>query len=173
MRRTAVLFATLLLLWLIVRELNHALAPLHIYLWTGALFVTFAAISLPLRAGLTVSLLGGLICDATTPVAFGLHSLLFAATHVVLYNLRDRVPREETAGQVLIALFSNLALFLVFSFFQLSRLPAPAEVWPRLLSDLLCSQVIVALIAPWFFALQARSLVLAAPANEPYDSRLE
>lgn len=168
--RPLVVFGTLLLLWLILGELNHALAPLHIYLWTGALFVTFAAIALPLRAGLIATLLGGLLCDATTPVTFGLHTLLFSATHVVLFNIRDRVPREETAGQVLIALFANLGLFLVFSFLQLSGWTSPADVWPRLLSDLLFSQLFVAFVAPWFFALQARSVALFARSRVPYET---
>jgi len=168
--RSLVVFVTLLLLWLILSELNYALAPLHIYLWSGSLFVTFAAIALPLRPGLTATVLGGLLCDATTPVAFGLHTLLFSAAHVMLFNLRDRVPRDETAGQVLIALFVNLALFLAFSFLQLSRWSSPADVWPRLLSDLLFSQLFVALVAPWFFALQARSLALFARTREPFET---
>jgi len=168
--RPLIIFATLLLLWLMLSQLNHALAPLHVYVWVGALFVTFASIALPLRPGLIATILGGLVCDATTPVSFGLHTLVFAATHVVLFNIRDRVPREETAGRVLIALFTNLALFLAFSFLQLSRWSSPAEVWPRLLIDLLCSQVLLALIAPWFFALQARSLTLFGHMREPYET---
>lgn len=168
--RSLLIFGTLLVLWLILSELNHALAPLHCYVWTGALYVTFAAIALPLRPGLIATILGGLICDATTPVPFGLHTLLFAVAHVVLFNLRDRVPREETAGRVLIALFANLALFLAFSFLQLTRWTSPAEAWPRLLFDLLCSQVLLALIAPWFFALQARTLTLVRSSSEPYET---
>lgn len=168
--RSLVIFATLLLLWLILSELNHALAPMHIYVWAGALFVTFAAIALPLRPGVMGTILGGLLCDATTPVPFGLHTLLFVAVHVILFNLRDRVPREETAGRVLIALFANLALFLVFSFLQLSRWNSATDVWPRLLSDLLCSQVVLVLIAPWFFALQARALALFARTGESYET---
>ena len=36
-----------------------------------------------------------------------------------------------------------------------------ATAWPRMLSDLVWSQVALALFAPWFFALQARTLELA------------
>jgi len=168
--RPLVIFATLLVLWLILSELNHAVAPMHIYFWVGALFVTFAAIALPLRPGLIATILGGLLCDGTTAVPFGLHTLLFAAAHVVLFNLRDRVPREETAGRVLIALFANLALFLAFSFLQLSRWKSPGDVWPRLLFDLLCSQVLLVLIAPWFFALQSRSLAVFARTRESFET---
>ena len=109
--------------------------------------------------------LAGLLCDASTPVPFGTHLLLFAAAHTVIYNLRDRVPRDQTGTRVIIALLANLGLFLVFSFFLIGRSPAPAEVWPRLIFDLACSQVFLALVAPWFFALQTRALELAGLEN--------
>jgi hypothetical protein len=173
MRRTFAIFATLFLLWVLVSQLNHLLASWHVYLWVAGLFVTFAAIALPLRAGLAASLLGGLLCDATTPVAPGTHLLLFAAAHIILFNVRDRVPRDETVARVVIALLANLSLFLVFSFLQITRLPEPAAVWPRIIFDLICSQVFLALIAPWFFALQTRALAFAAPASADYDHRFE
>ncbi len=173
MRRTAVIFLTLLLLWTIVAQINHALAPWHVYLWLGGLFIAYSALSLSLRTGLAASFLGGLLCDSSSGAAFGTHALLFAAAHTFVFNLRDRLPRDETAGRVVIALIANLALFLVFSFLQISRLPAPGEVWPRLICDLLCSQVFLALIAPWFFALQARALDLADPLTAFYERRLD
>ena len=166
MRRTLVLFATLVLLWGLVSQVNHVLTDLRVYFFVGALFVTYAALMLPLRAGLTATLLGGLICDATTPVAFGTHTLLFAATHAVVFHLRDRLPREDTVGRIVITLLANLALFLVFSFIQIGRSPAPAAAWPRLIADLVASQVFLALIAPWFFAFQHRVLVLARVERE-------
>lgn len=171
MRPTAVLFATLALLWALVAQLNHVLAPSHIYVWVGGLFVTFSALVPRLRYGLIATLLAGLVCDATAPIAFGTHALLFAAAHAVLFNLRDRVPREETIARTVIALLANLALFLVFSFLQIGDLPEPAAAWPRLIFDLVCSQVLIAVIAPWFFALQERALALAAAAAPLEDHR--
>ncbi len=173
MRRTLVHFATLALLWAVLSQLNDALAPAHVYLWAGGLFVVYGALTLPFRGGLAASLAAGLLCDATTPVGFGTQALLFAAVHVVLFNLRDRVPRDETAARVVIALLTNLALFLAFAFGEVSRLPEPAAVWPRIIFDLLCSQVLITLVAPWFFALQERSLELARPLTESYGRRFE
>lgn len=161
MRRTFFTFLTLLVLWVVVAQVNHALAGTHVYLFVGGLFVTYAALQLPLRDGLAAVLLAGLICDANSPVPFGLHTLLFAAAHAVISNLRDHVPRDETVARVIVALLANLALSLVFSFVLIGRGPVPAAVWPRLIFDLVCSQVFLALVAPWFFALQARTLVLA------------
>ena len=161
MRRALVLFLTLLLLWALVAEVNHTLTGLHVYLFVGGLYVTYAALMLPMRAGLPASLLGGLLCDANAPVWFGTHMLLFAATHAVLFHLRNRLPRDDTLACVIVALLANLAIFLLFSFTQISASPSPARAWTRLLADLVCSQVFLALLAPWFFALQARALVVA------------
>jgi cell shape-determining protein MreD len=169
MRHTLATCLTLLLLWALVAEANHALSNLRVYLFVGGLFVTYAALMLPWRAGLAASLLGGLLCDANAPVAFGTHLVLFAAAFAVLSHLRDRLPREDTVARVIVALLANLGLFLLFSFTQISGSPAPAAVWPRLIADLVCSQVCLALIAPWFFALQHRTLLLARAEHESID----
>lgn len=166
MRRTFVLFGTLLILWMLVTQLNHALAPLRVHLFVHAPFITFAALTQPRRAGLAASMLAGLVCDAHAPVAFGTHLLLFAAAHLMLFHIRERVPRDDAISAVIVALLTNLALFIVFSIIQLQSSPAPAALWPRLLFDLLCSQVFLVLLTPWFVALQARSLALARVQRE-------
>lgn len=173
MRRTVATFASLFLLWAIVAEVNHALTGVQLYLWIGGLFVTYAALALPLRSGLAASLLGGLLLDAAAPIAFGTHALLFAAAHAFIFNLRDRLPRDETTARVVVALFANLALFLVFSFLHIGRVPTPALVWPRLVADLVVSQLFLTLIAPWFFALQARLLAAADQLAARYERRFQ
>lgn len=167
MRRALVTFLSLFVLWVIVAQVNHALAGSHVYLFVGGLMVAYAALQLPLRDGVLAVLLAGLLCDATTPVPFGLHTLLFAGAFAIIANVRDHVPREETIARVMVALLANLAIFLVFSFALIGRGPAPGQVWPRLILDLICSQVAVALLAPWFFSLQARALVLARVERDP------
>lgn len=168
MRRALVTFATLVLLWAVVSELNHVITSWHVYLWIAGLFITYSALTLPLGGGLLATMMGGMLCDASAPIAFGTHALLFAAAHVIIFNIRDRVPRDETVARVIIALLANLALFLVFSFVQISRLPSPAVSWPRIVFDLICSQIFLTLIAPWFFALQAGALELARPLTADY-----
>jgi rod shape-determining protein MreD len=170
MRGVLTLFATLLVLWAFVAQLNHALTDARVYLFPGALFVTYAALMSSLPAGLAVSLLGGAVCDANAPVAFGTHLLLFAATHAVIFHLRARLPREDAVGRTVITLLANLGLFLAFSFIQIGRSPAPGAAWGRLLVDLVCSQVFLAVVAPWFFALQHRALVLARREREALDT---
>jgi rod shape-determining protein MreD len=161
MRRTVVIFLTLLVLTGIIAQANHYLTTRHIYLFVGGLFVTFAALRLPFGAGFGAVALGGLLLDSTLPVRFGTLTLLFVTAYTVIFNMRDRLPREETAVRVLVALISNLALFLVLSFVLVGDAPSPGSAWLRLFFDLLCSQIVIALIGPWFFALQDRALLLA------------
>src|SRR3954463_16029726 len=140
MRRAFILCLTLVLLWTIVAQVNHALTGLHVYLFAGSLYVTFAALTQPLRTALASTVFGGLVCDANIPATlFGTHTLLFLAAFFVIFNLRDRVPRDDTTGRIVIALLANFALFLALSFSQLARSPAPGAIWPRLLADLVCS----------------------------------
>jgi rod shape-determining protein MreD len=165
MRRIFALSLTSLILWAVLAQVNHALTDFRVYLFAGALFVSFTALTQTLRSGLTASIIGGLICDANSPVPFGTHVLLFTLAHVTVFHIRDRVPRDDNVAAVVLALFTNFALFLVFSFTQIHISPYPAAIWPRLLMDLLCSQILVAVITPWFFALQARALDFAGPAR--------
>jgi rod shape-determining protein MreD len=151
----------MMLLWWLVAQVNHYLAPVGAYLFVGGLLVTFAALRLSLRHGLSATLLTGLAIDAVEPGPFGgAHLMLLAVVHVLLFHLRTRFPREETAVGVVTALFANLALFLALSFLALNHQPAPGVAWLRLLADLGWSQLFVAALAPWFFALQQRALEL-------------
>jgi rod shape-determining protein MreD len=168
MRRIGVLFLSQLLLWALVGQLNHALTTLQVYVFAPALFVAYATLRQPWPIGLTASLIGGLLCDATTPVAFGTHAMLFAAAHVAMFQFRERLPRDDMLGQVVIVLLVNLGLFLTFSMTQVVSAPAPAAIGVRLLVDLICSQMFVALVTPWFFALQTRAFVLAGIERENF-----
>lgn len=160
-RRLLVLFATAILLWTLVAQLNHALAGWGLHVFVGGLYVGFAALTQPHRAGLVAALLAGLACDAHAPVPFGLHGLLYAAAHELLFRVRDRVPRNDPLVETAVTLLVNLALFLAVSFTQIHHAPMPAAAWARLLADLLVSQVVLALVCPWWSALQNRALALA------------
>ncbi len=159
-RRWLITFASTFLLWSVVVQLNHYLAPLGVYLFVGGLLVTFAALRLSLRNGLTATLLLGLSIDAAEPVPFGTHLLLFAVMHIIVFRLRTRIPREETVIGVVVALLVNLALIFGLSFVTLGNHPAAGAAWMRIFADLGWSQLFIVAIAPWFFALQERALEL-------------
>jgi hypothetical protein len=161
MRGASALFVTLYLLRALIAEANSALSGAHIWIFAGGLYVAYSALMLPLRQGLAATVLAGLLCDSMAPVAFGTHAALFATAHVVVFAVRERLQRDETAVGVTVALLVNLALFLALSFARLRLVPAGASAFPRLLSDLVWSEAALALLAPWFFALQFRTLELA------------
>lgn len=155
-----VLLANLLLAWL-AGVANHLLAPAGVSLYFGGLFVAFAGLRLDARHGLVATLLTGLALDAGAPVPFGTHAALLGLVYATLLQGRHRFPREEPVFATVVVLFANLFLFLALSFLLISESPRPASTWLRLFVDLLCSQLTLALITPWFFALLARVFALA------------
>ena len=177
MARVLILSLTFLLLWTLVAQANHYLAPLQIYLFVGGLFVTYAALRFPLGAGFAAVMAAGCLFDAASPVQHpslgsvwsSTHLVLFCAAFAVIYSLRDRLAHSETLIRVAVALLANLALFLALSFTRIGAAPVPGAAWLRLFSDLLASQVVIVLIAPWFFALQRRALVLARLESAEYN----
>jgi rod shape-determining protein MreD len=151
--------SNLLLIWL-VGLANHYLAPGHVYLYAGGLLVTFAALRLDLRNGLTSTLLTGLAVDSLAPVPFGTSLALFGLVHAIIYTGRQRFPREEMVFGLVVALLANLFLFLALSFVLVGRNPHPGGAWLRLFADLLVSQLALGVATPWFLSLQARAFEL-------------
>lgn len=157
-RRVLILTAASLLLTLLLGQLNHYLAAWQLHVWCGGLFVAFIALRLGYRTGATASFIAGLLLDAGTPIAFGTQGFLFLAAHAVIFTLRARAPRDETVIGVMFALIANLGLFIALTLLRIDRSPEAAQVWMRVFADLLVSQIVLALIAPWFFAVQTRLL---------------
>jgi rod shape-determining protein MreD len=96
-----------------------------------------------------------------TPVPFGTHAVLFAVAHAIVFNARERLQRDDTAVRVIVALLANLGLFLALTFVRIRVAHGGAGSWPRMLSDLAWSEIMIVAVAPWFFALQLRTLELA------------
>lgn len=166
LRQLLVLLACAGLFLGLVGQLNHALSPLALTLGAPGLLVSYAALRLPPRVALASACLAGLWIDAATPVPFGRHALLLGLCVCVLQNLRPRLPRHETVVGVVVAMFVNLALFVVLALAALGALPDPAAGGLRLLADLVFSQLFTALVGPWFLALQDRSLGLVGARPE-------
>ncbi len=166
-RSWLIVFATTLLLWSLIVQLNHYLAPLGASVSIGGLLVAFAALRLRLRHGLTATILIGLAVDALEPVPqigrhllHGPHLLLFTAAHVLIFRLRTRFPREEVFFGLVTALLANLGIFLGLSslYVGLAAHPAPGAASLRLLADFGWSQLFILAAGPWFLSLQRRAL---------------
>lgn len=163
-----VLFANLLLLWL-TGLANHHLSqsylpgfgPVTLYLYTAGLFVVYPALRLDALHGTAATLFTAFAWDALTPAPFGTHLVLLGLVHATLLYGRSRFPKDEPVFATVVALLANLFLFLALSFFLVGANPRPAEAWLRLFIDLIASQIVIALVAPWFMALQRELLALA------------
>lgn len=168
-RSWLIVFGTTFLLWLVVGQINHCLAPCGVFLSVGGLLVTFAALRLNLRHGLIATMLIALAVDAVEPVPQlgsrllqGPHVILFTTVHVLIFHLRSRFPRDEILFGIVTALLANLGLFfgLSFIYIELGGNPSPGTAWLRLFADLGWSQLFILAAARWFLALQQRALEL-------------
>jgi rod shape-determining protein MreD len=149
-----------LLLWWLVSIANHHLAPHSKYLYVAGIFVVYAALRLTPRQGMAATAVTGLAIDALEPVPFGMHFVLLGLVHATLLYGRRRFPRQEPLFATVVALLANLFVFIAVSFVLIGDNPRPASAWPRLFVDLVLSQFMIAIITPWFIALQERTFEL-------------
>ncbi|MDR1789284.1 MAG: hypothetical protein LBR12_02870 [Opitutaceae bacterium] len=145
---------------LMVARLNNGILPLHLF--CAGLFAAYGAFHLHPRAGFAGVFVIGLLMDARAPVPFGTQAVLLAALHTLLSAARDRVDRNSDTARILAAVLANLVFSLALALLCVRR--AALQPLP-LLGDLLLSQALVALVTPWYFALQSRLVRLAAPAD--------
>jgi rod shape-determining protein MreD len=164
LRQVLVLLACAAVLCAIVGQLNHYAAPWAVTFSVPGLLVVFAALRLPLGPGFASAFVAGLCLDASDPVPFGSQALLLGLAFCLVHRLRARLPREQVLVGVVAALFVNLALFVLLAFIGIGGLPDPASGGLRILADLLVSQILTALIGPWFLAFEAACLRLAGAA---------
>jgi len=162
MRALFIIFLTLLGLELVCIELNQALSSLHLYLFTGGLLISSALFSLSYKQGLVAVFAIGLSYDAHASIYFGTHALLFISVYAMLIHLRNRLPYDHLAGRVVIALICNLVVFVALTFLRIDLVAQPTSMWPRVIVDIIISQIFVSLIAPWYFSLQSRALELGS-----------
>ncbi len=149
-------------LWIaLVGQLQHALSPWGLGLAAAGVLVVRPALQLDFGVGLTTVFLSGLWLDASAPPeAFGRMAFLLSLAFCLVRQVRARLPRESALAGTAAAMLVNLALFVVAVLTGLSTLPDVGAGALRLLLDLVLGQVLTALAAPWFFALQTASLEL-------------
>ncbi len=170
-RQVLALLGCWAVLCVMIGQANHHLSALALTISAPGLIVAFAALRLPLGAGLAAVFTAGLWLDAAAPVAFGRHAVLLGLAFCIVHRVRGRLPRNETVVGVVAALFVNLGLFVALAFLDLGELPDPAAAGTRLLADLGVSQLFTALAGPWFLALQHATLRLIGAAPVQVTSR--
>ncbi len=159
-RRPVVIFVCGVILFALVRQANHVLAPWGVSLWCGGLAVAFPALRLSPQQGFNACFLLGLLLDATSPLPFGCNAFLFGVAQLAIVRVRNRFAAGEVLTGIAVAWVANLACYLTATFVALGT-AAEHVSGLRILTDLLFSQIAVGLLAPWFFALQERALNFA------------
>jgi rod shape-determining protein MreD len=130
-------------------------------MWLGGLAITFPALRLAPQQGFNTCFLIGLLFDALSPLPFGLFAFLFSVAHLIIVRVRNRFAAEEALIATIVALITNLVLYVVVTSIVLAQTGGATVSGLRLLLDLILSQLCIALIAPWYFALQERALIFA------------
>lgn len=149
-------------------QIAHALSPWGLGVSAAGALVVLPALRLGLRPGLAAVLLSGLWLDAGAPTSdFGRQAFLLGLAFCLVRHVRARLPRDSAVASTATAMLVNLALFVVSALVGISALPDAGAAALRLLLDLLLGQIVTALAAPWFFALQSASLSLVGAGIGP------
>lgn len=159
LRWIIILMANCLLI-LMAGEMNHHLSVLSLHAFIGGLLVTFAALRLQIKPAFLASGLTALLLDALTPLPEGTLFLMLMGAHTLIFAARGNFSRESTLTGTAIAMGANTAIMLGISVSVIPENVAPGPFWQRAFVDILFSQGIVAVVAPWFFSLQMASLQL-------------
>ncbi len=140
-------------------QFNHYLAHFPVSAFLFGACLPLAGLRLRFGPGLIAVFLSGLVVDAGRPVPFGSSAVLLGLLFTCWHAVRSRLPREGAAPPIIGALVANLVLFFAQPLL-LGTDVALGATWGRVLVDLLLSQFIVALLMPWFIALQEQALLL-------------
>ncbi len=140
----------------VVGQANHYLANtpilgVSLYLFLLGLPVAFAALRLTLGQGLAATFATALLAEAGLPFAHGLIVLPAIACLCITHALRVNFNRLNPSSAVAVALTINLALMLVLT---ATVRPDWSSSWDRILVDFALSQLVVGVLAGWFFTAQ-------------------
>jgi len=149
-----------LLLLVIAGEVNHYISVWGFSLLLAGLALPVAGLRLSLRPGLLAMALTGLAMDALGPTAFGSSAALLTAGLLFLHAVRHRLARDSMSVHIIVALSTNVVIFVTQPMFVGALVAYATPTSLRVIVDLLFSQLILAALAWWFFALQERALVL-------------
>ncbi|MDX2187722.1 MAG: hypothetical protein SFV32_12370 [Opitutaceae bacterium] len=140
------------LLLVVTREINHAFASAALSVFTFGLPLAFAALRLDFTSGWRSVICLGLMADALAPVRFGLHALLYLVIFLLIFRVRQRVPREENLVGTVISILATVVVHAAFTLNYIWYGPTPGRLMSRVLMEAGLSSLLVALVAPWYFS---------------------
>jgi len=152
--RTIALLGANLLLYGLMQGLNNALTPLGLSIYIGGLFIAFPALTLPPLNALIVILLSAFLIDAPLIIPFGTSALLFSFGFYLATLAEQRIHYSLKTLTAVIAFTLNLGLFFCISLIAPETSFSNPQQLKSLAINLVLSQTLLLIIAPWFLSFQ-------------------
>ena len=158
--RVLIVLAVNGLLVLLIGQVNTLLAPLALHVSVPIIYLVFSALYLRMSQTFAVAVISGFAVDATLPVAFGCHGVLFLLAYALILRIRLRLRRENHHHVIFLSLGANFLIFAGLTLTTGLHGLMMAHSLLRLGADLLLSQMLLAAITAPIVAAQRRLLLL-------------
>ncbi|HCR37550.1 MAG TPA: hypothetical protein DIU37_05310 [Opitutae bacterium] len=152
--RWLIILCVNLLVYFLVQELNDALTFFGLNIYLASLYIVFPAIYLAPTQGAIVVLITSWVVDAPLPTPFGTTALLSIFIYTLILLIRHRIRHHMGAFILSITFFTNLILFLILTLIASNSPLADFAYWQTLGINLICSQAVLLLAAPWVLELE-------------------
>jgi hypothetical protein len=159
--KAIVLLGSNILLYGLMQGLNNALAPLGLSIYLGGLFIAAPTLILPPLTALIVIILTAFLIDAPLLTPFGSSALLFTLGFYLATIAQRRIHYPLNSLTTGIAFTLNLCLFIGITLVAPETSIVNTQQLQSLFINLVLSQALLLLIAPWFLSLQQSVLYWA------------
>ena len=167
--RSLLFFVANVLLLHLMLMVNSALAIWAIFPVLLGPMIVFPALYMRHSAYFLCTLCTGLWVDVALPLPFGWMTGLFLCSGVLVFALRKRFRAEENHHPILLAHALNVVAVGALAMPRVHDLYTVPDFWIQTALTIILSQLLLTLVAPWFFNLQRLLLELLHLETKPED----
>ncbi|MEM8550528.1 MAG: hypothetical protein AAGF10_07035 [Verrucomicrobiota bacterium] len=142
------------LLYALVGMINSTLAAYGLALSLGALYLILPAMCMRFGWGLLLVFVTGLLVDASLPIPFGFHAVIFAIAYAAIHGMQRNLSKAGMGQLILLAIGLNLLLMLLETFVLGRPLIGLSDFWLRIGSDMALSTLVLIPLGWWFLSWQ-------------------
>lgn len=148
------------ILLFLVQWVNHSLASVLLHVFPFALYIFVPLILLPFTSGLLSVFITGLILDVSVGFSFGVMAVILSVVYTAAYSFRHHFKIYSGWHNMLILQSANAIVFaLLLEIIDPSNY-GHAGFWLSMVINLIFTQFILLIVAPWFLDLQNSLLYL-------------
>lgn len=145
---------------LFVMELNNSLTTLSITLFLPGLFIAFPSLNLQLYPAILCNTITGILIDATTPIPMGTSAFVFLIVQLVVFQFRSVIKKNNLYHGWVIAQITNFVIFSFVTLYFNGKYLFEDGIFIRTLLDFIFSQSALAIIAPVYFTIIKKTIVV-------------